>query len=72
MRDLSPITAYAVYGAAGIQLAAAVVVGALVGNYLDKKLGWMPWLTVTGIGLGFIGGLVNLVRILGWFEKDKK
>lgn len=71
-RDPSPLTAYAIYGAAGIQLAAAVVAGLLLGDYLDGKLGWSPILTIVGIGLGFIGGLMNLVRILGWFQREKR
>lgn len=68
----SVFTAYAVYGAVGIQLAVSVIAGLLFGNYLDKKLGILPWLTVAGLMLGFIGGLINLVRILGWFNKKRK
>lgn len=58
------LTAYALYGAAGIQLAVSVVAGLMLGNYLDKKLGTMPWITLVGIILGFAGGLLNLVKIL--------
>lgn len=61
--------AYAIYGAAGIQLAASVVAGLLFGNYLDGKIGTRPWLALLGITLGFIGGIVNLIRIVGWFGK---
>lgn len=68
----SPMSAYAVYGAVGIQLAAAVVAGLFFGNYIDKKLGTSPWLAVTGTLLGFIGGMVNLVRILGWFDRRRR
>lgn len=67
----SAVTAYAIYGAAGIQLAISVVVCLIFGNYLDKKLGTLPWLTLVGIILGFIGGMLNLVRILGWFNKKR-
>lgn len=63
---------YGIYGAAGLQLAASVVAGMLLGGYLDEKLGWSPILTIVGIALGFIGGLVNLVRILGWFSRSRK
>lgn len=68
----STLGAYAAYGAAGIQLAASVIAGLAFGNYLDKRLGSAPWLTATGIILGFIGGLINLVRILGWFNEGRK
>jgi len=70
-RDLSAIAAYGVYGAAGVQLAAAVVAFMLLGGWVDEKLGTGPWLTVTGISLGFVGGLVNLVRIVGWLNGRK-
>ena len=70
-KDNSPLAAIAIYSAVGIQLAVSVVAGLMFGNYLDKKLGTLPWLTVIGLALGFVGGLVNLVRILGWFGKRK-
>lgn len=66
------MTAYAIYGAAGIQLALSVVAGLVFGNYLDKKLGSLPWLTIVGLMLGFLGGLVNLIRIVKWREKIRK
>lgn len=68
---MSPYTAYAVYSAAGIQLAASVVGGLLIGNYADKKLGTSPWLLLTGLALGFFGGLVNLIRIIKRYENPK-
>ncbi|MFH0800068.1 MAG: AtpZ/AtpI family protein [Pseudomonadota bacterium] len=68
----SAAAAYAIYGAAGVQLAASVIAGLVFGNYLDKKLGTLPWITIAGLALGFAGGLINLVRIVGWFNKDRK
>lgn len=68
---MSPLTAYAIYGAAGIQLAASVVGGMLLGHYADEKLGSGPWIAITGLALGFIGGLVNLVRITTRYEKAR-
>lgn len=58
--------AYGLYGVVGVQLAAAVVAGLFFGNYLDKKLGTLPWLTVTGLILGSVAGFYNLFRILNW------
>lgn len=60
----APFTAYAIYGAAGVQLAASVVAGLLFGNYVDGHLGTSPWLMIAGLSLGFAGGLVNLLRIV--------
>ena len=67
----SPWTSYAVYGSAGIQLAVAVIAGYWVGQYVDGKCGTGPWLGVAGITLGFVGGLLNLVRIVGVLTKER-
>ncbi len=71
---MSPYTAYAIYGAAGVQLAGSVVGGLLLGGLADKRFGTGPWLTAAGLVLGFAGGMVNLIRITKWFEgrKNKK
>lgn len=61
--------AYGVYGVVGIQLAAAVIAGLLFGNYLDKKLNTLPWLTLIGLILGSAGGFYNLVRIVNWHKR---
>lgn len=67
-REPSSLTTYGIYGAAGIQLAASVVGLLLLGNYLDGRFGTGPWLAVGGLVLGFVGGLVNLVRIVKRFS----
>ena len=66
-KGLAPLAAYGIYGAAGLQLAASVVGFLLIGNWLDEKYGFSPWLAVTGLIVGFVGGLVNLVRIVRKF-----
>jgi F0F1-type ATP synthase assembly protein I len=66
-RGLGPLAAYGIYGAAGLQLAASVVGFLLLGNWLDGKLGLTPWLAVAGLIVGFVGGLVNLIRIVRRF-----
>ena len=62
---------YATYGAAGIQLAVSVIAGLFLGNYLDKKIGTLPWLTVTGLVVGFVSGFYNLIRIMNWHRTKK-
>ncbi|MBI4126636.1 MAG: AtpZ/AtpI family protein [Deltaproteobacteria bacterium] len=54
------------YGAVGLQLALAVVVGLVGGNFLDKQFGTLPWLTIIGLIVGSVGGFWNLIRILNW------
>ena len=60
-----------VYGAVGFQLALAVIAGWFIGNYFDQRWNSSPWLAVTGLVAGFIGGLVNLIRILNWHQRKK-
>lgn len=59
------------YGAAGFQLALAVVAGLIGGNFLDKQLGTLPWLTIIGLIAGSVGGFWNLIRILQWQRRRK-
>lgn len=60
------LIAFGIYGAVGFQLAATVVGGLFLGSWLDKRLGTLPWLTITGLVIGSVGGFYNLIRILNW------
>lgn len=59
---------YGIYGAVGIQFVAAIAAGMWIGGYLDQRFGTTPWLGVTGILIGMVGGFWNLFRILKWKE----
>lgn len=48
---------------AGLEMAAAVVVLTLAGWWGDGKLGTSPWLLLTGLALGMIGGTYKLWRL---------
>ncbi|MCP5468147.1 MAG: AtpZ/AtpI family protein [Deltaproteobacteria bacterium] len=63
--------AFGIYGSVGLQLAAAVVGGLLLGDYLDGRWQTGPWMALTGLILGSIGGFVNLMRILDWNQKRR-
>jgi ATP synthase protein I len=39
------------------ELIACVVLGYLIGNFIDGKLGSDPWGLMTGVIVGFIGGM---------------
>ena len=41
------------YGSVGLQFGIGLVVFALAGNWLDKRLGTGPWLLLVGVMLGF-------------------
>ena len=71
------LIAFGIYGAIGFQLASTIIGGLLAGNWLDKKWGTSPWLAVTGLAIGSIGGFYNLIHLLLWKQarqekKDEK
>lgn len=52
------------YAGAGIELAAAVGLGALAGQWVDRKTGAAGIFTIVGAMLGFGASLYALVRAL--------
>ena len=48
--------------AVGSVLVACIVIGVLLGRYLDGKLGTSPWLMAAGLTLGTAAGFVGLFR----------
>lgn len=46
----------------GLELAAAVVGGTLLGLWIDRHLDSAPWAAVIGGLVGIVGGLYNFVR----------
>jgi len=66
------LIAWGVYGAIGFQLAATVVGGLLLGQWLDKKWDISPWMTLAGMLVGMVGGFYNLIRIATWNQTRKE
>ena len=52
---------FAKYSGLGLQLGAAITVLALIGHWLDQRLGTEPWLLVVGVLCGSVGGTISLV-----------
>lgn len=52
------------------QCGTEMVVPLVVGFLLDRYLGTLPWLTVAGALLGFVGGLTHMVVILNKLDRD--
>jgi F0F1-type ATP synthase assembly protein I len=46
----------------GLELAGATAGLALVGHWVDGHYGTQPWGVVTGVIVGLVGGLYNLIR----------
>jgi len=47
----------------GGEFGAAVIVGGLLGYGLDQFLPTSPWGVLVGVTLGFLAGVVNVVRV---------
>ncbi len=52
------------YGTVGLEFALSIVLGLLVGDWADKKLGTAPWLMVLGLTYGVAAGTRALYRAL--------
>ncbi len=54
----------------GVQLAATVVVFFFIGKYSDEYFGTKPWLMITLIMVGVVGGMIKFFRTV--IELSKK
>jgi hypothetical protein len=44
----------------------------LVGLLLDWLLGWLPWATVVGAVLGFVGGMMHMISMLSAHQREEE
>jgi ATP synthase protein I len=51
-------------------LALAPIVGYLLGNYLDRRFGTSPWLGIVLLGLGFVAGVRETVKIVRLAQRE--
>jgi F0F1-type ATP synthase assembly protein I len=56
-------------GAVGIEVAVAIAIGALGGQWLDRKLGISPWLSILGFVAGVGAAIKALVRVTRDYRK---
>src|SRR5262245_58924396 len=55
------------------ELVAGVIVGGVVGWFLDRWLGISPWGFIVFVLLGFAAGMLNLMRSAGFIpERDSR
>ncbi|GAB6075846.1 AtpZ/AtpI family protein [Desulfurobacterium crinifex] len=52
------------YMMVGVQFALSIIIGVVIGYYLDKWLNTFPWMTIFWLLIGFAAGLKNLYREL--------
>jgi ATP synthase protein I len=55
--------------AVGMVLVVSILIGYLLGDYLDSKLGTSPWMMVLGVLLGSAAGFVQLFRTVSRSQK---
>jgi len=46
----------------GVEFAASFGAFVAVGWWVGRHMGWNPWATLVGTGLGFVGAMYNLIR----------
>lgn len=54
----------------GGEFGAAIIVGALLGYGVDTFAHTSPWGLVTGLTLGFVAGVVNVVRVAQSYSRS--
>ncbi len=55
----------------GLVLVVAIVIGYVIGSWLDKKLGTAPWLMFIFTLLGIIAGFIQVFRIASQLSKEE-
>lgn len=61
-----------VFVAVGLEIAAAVIAGLVIGNYADKRAGTQfPYFTFFGLLAGTAAGLLILIKVLK-IDYDRK
>lgn len=56
----------------GLEMGAAVVIGLLMGTWLDRQFNTNPWLTLLFLGFGFAAAAKAVIRAIrkGAFEES--
>jgi ATP synthase protein I len=54
------------------ELVAGVIVGAVIGWLLDRWLGISPWGFIVFLLLGFVAGMLNVMRSAGLVAKRER
>ena len=53
-----------------VDMIAGLLVGGFLGYWLDRWMGWTPYSLVTGLVVGFVGGVNNAWRAIRAYSKD--
>ena len=55
-----------------VVLAAGPLAGYFLGEFLEKKIGFAPYLSLVFMGLGFYTGVREIIKILKIINKDDR
>lgn len=58
-------------GAVGIEIAIAIIIGYVGGNYLDHKFGTQPWIGYIGLLAGIGAAVKALIRVTRAYKRDQ-
>ncbi len=63
---------YLQYSSIGLEMGFSVAIGALIGHWLDGKLGTYPWMTAFWSFCGLAAGFRTLYRLAKKYMKSNK
>jgi F0F1-type ATP synthase assembly protein I len=72
-RDPKKVTAWRQIGLLSsipFVLALAPIIGFFVGKFLDQKLRTAPWLSMILLGLGFVAGVRETIKIIQLSQRE--
>ncbi len=58
--------------AVGMELGISVIIGILIGMYLDSRFGTSPWLMLLFLGFGLAAGFRGMLRAVKRVERAEK
>lgn len=58
------------YSAVGIEMASAVAIGAVVGNWIDNRYGFGPWGLLTGFAIGLGAAVKAVARVIRMHSRE--
>jgi ATP synthase protein I len=50
----------AYFSSLGLSVALSIFIGLAIGVYLDQRFDTVPWMTLTGLGMGIAAGFRNI------------
>ncbi|HKI97188.1 MAG TPA: AtpZ/AtpI family protein [bacterium] len=63
---------YLRFSAVGLELGFSVLLGLIVGQWLDRRFGTEPWLLLLFLGFGMVAGFRSIYRLLREINERNK